>query len=243
MLGLSIGSLGVLSEAAAQMHGRRALGLTAPDMYPASDAYQPLLDAAEARAKAIAPNASPLLVGNQEYVPTPGEPLDTMAAASNFRAKTPDGKDASLIKINPNVDRSYYAHELGHSVAQKTKIGDYINQTRNKIAANPRLSRAVMTGIMFGTPAIATALQAGDDDTAGAIGLAAALASPTLIDEALASKNALAIMKDAGMPATFGQRGRLAGAYMSYLAPVLLAGGLGASLGNVIDDTTAIYDI
>ena len=73
--------------------------------------------------------------------------------------------------------------------------------------------------------------------------LAAALASPSLVDEALASKNALAIMNDAGMRATAGQRGRLAGAYMSYLAPVLLAGGVGTAVGNLADDYTAIYNL
>ena len=44
----------------------------------------------------------------------------------------------------------------------------------------------------------AAGLQEGDDDLAASLAIAAAAASPTLIDEALASKNALAIMQDAG---------------------------------------------
>ena len=76
---------------------------------------------------------------------------------------------------------------------------------------------------MYTVPGLAAALQEGDDDLLGSIALAAGLASPTLIDEALATKNALAIMDTAGMRATLGQRGRLAAGYMTYLAPVLLA--------------------
>ena len=55
-----------------------------------------------------------------------------------------------------------------------------------------------------------------------------------LIDEALASKNALAIMNDAGLRANMAQRGRLAGAYMSYLAPVLIAGSVGNALQVIL---------
>ena len=77
----------------------------------------------------------------------------------------------------------------------------------------------------------------------GVAAIAAAAASPTLVDEALASKNALAIMNDAGLRANLGQRGRLAGGYLSYLAPVLLAGSVGNAVGNYADDYTALYDL
>lgn len=220
------------------------LSATDPTQLNARDAYNPLTDAATARAKALgSPDAEPLLIARQEYVPAPGDKVDTTKAASVRRAKTKDGREAHLIGINPNIDRSFYAHELGHAVSQKNKIGRFINDARGTIARNPVLARTIAGSFAFGAPAIAAGLQEGDDDLAGSIGLAAALASPTLIDEALASKNALAVMKDAGMPATAGQRGRLAGAYLSYLAPVLLAGSVGNALGNAVDEHTALYDL
>ena len=43
-------------------------------------------------------------------------------------------------------------------------------------------------------------------------------------------------MKDAGMKATTGQRGRLAGALMTYLGPALLAGASGNAVGNMFDE-------
>ena len=61
---------------------------------------------------------------------------------------------------------------------------------------------------MFSSPAVAAALQEGDDDLAGSMALAAAIASPRLVDEALATKNALSIMDSAGMRASLGQRGK-----------------------------------
>ena len=45
------------------------------------------------------------------------------------------------------------------------------------------------------------------------------------------------------MKATAGQRGRLAGAFLSYLAPVLIAGSVGNAAGNWADDYTALYDL
>lgn len=242
---LFIASLGLQSaRQGLNNFNTRAVGMTSPDMYPAKSSMEELASAAIARAANIAPNSSPLNIINKEYIPVEGEPVDLNKAASVGKILSKDGtKEASVININPNIDRSYYAHELGHAVAQKTKIGNFINKAKKSIRDNPKLSRAAMFGIMGAVPAVAAGLQEGDDDVAGSIALAAAIASPTLVDEALASKNALAIMNDAGMRATAGQRGRLAGAYMSYLAPVLLAGGLGTTAGNLADDYTAIYDL
>ena len=225
-------------------YNKAQLGATEPSKYPARDAYDALTDAASARAAKLgSPDAEQLLVARKEYVPTADEKVNLNDAASVRRAKTKDGREAHLIKINPNIDRSYYAHELGHAVSQKNKIGRFVNDTRAAIRKNPALAKAITGSLALAAPAAAAALQEGDDDLAGSIGLAAALASPTLIDEALASKNALAIMKDAGMRANMGQRGRLAGAYLSYLAPVLFAGSVGNALGNVADDYTALYDL
>ncbi len=58
---------------------------------------------------------------------------------------------------------------------------------------------------------------------------------PTVADEFLASKNALAILDTADMRATMGQRGRLAGGLLSYAAAPLLAGAGLNFAGNLID--------
>ena len=219
------------------------LGRTTPAKVSSSANYGPLLDAAVNRAAQIAPEASPLLVANREYVPQPDEKVDTTKAASMARATAKGGQDASVININPNVDASYYAHELGHAVSQKNKIGKFVSDARHKLNSNPKLGNALRYALGGGLAATAAGLQEGDDDLAGSIALAAAISSPTLVDEALASKNALAIMNDAGLRANMAQRGRLAGAYMSYLAPVLIAGSLGNAVGNAADDYTAVYDL
>ena len=84
-------------------------------------------------------------------------------------------------------------------------------------------------------PATAAGLIDGDDDLAASLGISFALNSPELIDEALASKNALKILKDAGMPASGAQKRRLAGSYLGYLAkPIAMALG-GNVVGNLID--------
>ena len=200
-----------------------------------------LIDAAKARVAQIAPEADPLLVTTTPVQPGPN--VSTGNLAAHGKATLPDGRVGSMISINPNADASYYAHELGHGVSQKTKIGKFVNDMRHKIRSNPKLGNALALALTGATPFLGAALQEGDDDLAGSIALAAAVASPTLIDEALASKNALAIMKGAGMPATIGQRGRLAGGYLSYLAPVIIAGSVGNAAGNLVDDYTAVYDL
>ena len=76
----------------------------------------------------------------------------------------------------------------------------------------------------------------GDEEYATAAIGNLALASPTLINEALATKNGLAIMNRAGLRATMGQRGLLAGALMSYAAVPLLMGATGTAIGNQFDE-------
>lgn len=222
---------------------KRELGRTTPANISSGANYAPLQEAAAARAKSIAPESSDLLINNKEYVPEKGKPLDTSAAASVARGKLKDGREFHQVRINPNVDASYYAHELGHAVSQKNKVGRFVNESKRKLERNPALRGALKYAVMGGLAGTAGALQEGDDDLVESIALAAALGSPTLIDEALASKNALAIMNDAGLKANMAQRGRLAGAYLSYLAPVIIAGSVGNSFGNMADDYTALYDL
>ena len=200
-----------------------------------------LVRAATERAAEIAPNASPLVVGTvPAAVDSKGKPSGPQAM--HGRVTMPDGTEASKIMINPAVDAAYYAHELGHGVSQKTKIGRFMNDARHKIAGNPKLGNAIAMALTGGSAATVAALQEGNDDLAGSIALAAAVASPELIDEALASKNAPAIMENAGMRANRGQRGRLAGGFLSYVAPVVIAGSVGNTVGNLVDDYTALYN-
>ena len=138
-LPLTIGAE-VLREALGYL-GKKDLGRTTPVAIPAGPNYGTLYDAAVNRAATIAPDASPLLVANKEYVPKDGEPVDTTKAASVQRAKAGD-RDAHQININPNVDASYYAHELGHAVSQKNKIGKAISDARLKLESNPKLGNA-----------------------------------------------------------------------------------------------------
>ena len=231
-----------LAQQGINMYNAAELGRTKPAAVPAKDNYEILNQAAEKRAKSIAPDSSDLLIGLKETYPVDNK-IDFLAAAGNHRVNLSDGRQGHMIGINPNVDAAYYAHELGHAVTDKTKVGNFVRSARNKLHSNPKLGRALAMALTGAVPTIGAALQEGDDDLAGSIGLAAAMASPTLVDEALASKNALAIMKDAGIRANMAQRGRLAGGYLSYLAPVIIAGSVGNALGNLADDHTALYDL
>ncbi len=138
------------------------------------------------------------------------------------------------ISFNPNADRAVLAHEMGHSVSEKTDVGSKIRQLRTALEINPKLKYALAaaTGAL---PLGIAALNPGDDEYDQAIAGAIALSAPTLIDEGLATKNALAMMDSAGMRASLGQRGKLAGGLLSYVAgPMALATGATA-FGNLLD--------
>lgn len=164
------------------------------------------------------------------------------------------------IEYNPDLDRAIYAHELGHTISQNSKVGNKIAQLKHELNRNHKLGEfletqmarmpagvaaalaPVMTSpkvMAAGRLALPTAIAAaipGDDDAMAAVAANLVLSSPELIDEFLASKNALEVMKDAGMPATFKQRARMAGAWGSYLAKPLTAALIGNVAGNVIED-------
>ena len=88
---------------------------------------------------------------------------------------------------------------------------------------------------MITVPGVAAALEAGDNDMDTSMAVAALSAAPTLIDEGLATKHGLAIMNKAGVRANLGQRGKLAGGLLSYLAPAVIAGAAGNTVGNLLD--------
>ena len=138
------------------------------------------------------------------------------------------------VYYNPNVDEVYLAHELGHSASTHTKLGDQVRRIRDALSTNPKLTMALIAAGSI-APLGAAALTPGDDDLDEAILGSLALSSPVLIDEALASKNALAIMEQAGNRASLGQRGKLAGGYLSYLAAPIGTAILANTVGNQFD--------
>jgi len=139
------------------------------------------------------------------------------------------------IDINPNADRVYLGHELGHLASQKTDVGHLVASLR----ANPKLKTALL-GAMVTVPGVAAALEAGDDDMDSSIALAALASAPTLVDEAMASGHGLAIMNKAGLRANLGQRGKLAGGLLSYLAPAVIAGASANAVGNLFDEDSIV---
>ena len=142
--------------------------------------------------------------------------------------------------INPNADRSYLAHELGHIASDQTDVGRMVRSAR----ANPALGRSLFAASVLGSGGSA-ALTEGDDDLATSVALAYAGSVPAIADEILATKNGLAILDTAGMRASMGQRGRLAAGLMSYLGAPLLMGATANAVGNLVDEdqqTAATYN-
>ena len=139
--------------------------------------------------------------------------------------------DAYQVNYNPKADKAFLAHELGHVASDRTKTGNIVRTLRD----NPNLGRALRQASYLAPGAMA-ALTPGDDDLAASIGLGLAASAPALLDEGFATKHGLDIMKRAGMPATPGQRGRLAGAYLSYLAAPIATAVAANYAGNLMDD-------
>lgn len=207
--------------AASQLHH------TTPVRNNAGDALQALDAGFDKRVNDIQPGRT---VGVDYHPNVPTSTQDVYNNPTHYAGSTPVGADKPAVMFNPNADRSVLAHELGHIASQQTDIGHLVGSLR----ANPKLSKA-LGAAMLGVPAIASALEAGDDDMDTAVAASVLAASPKLVDEALASKNALAIMDNSGMRASLGQRGRLAGGLMSYLAAPILAGVAGNTVGNMLD--------
>ena len=232
----------------------RDLYRTKPVAKPANKAARSsLADAYGQRVKDVTDDTA-LPIQVQERLPIPIEklPYATKSEVQNalntaqyasvnhdFKRDQPDGKSdlykseraGSKIKINPNVDEAYFAHELGHVASTQTAVGDMISRLRS----DPKLQKALAIG--GGLTALGAGIVTpGDDDLNAAILGTSALAAPTLIDEALATKNGLAIMEQAGRKASLGQRGRLAGGYLTYMAAPISTAILANTLGNQFDE-------
>lgn len=140
----------------------------------------------------------------------------------------------NTIQINPNANKAYFMHELGHLASREGRIGGLVRTARD----NPMLTKALGSA-RFALPLGISALTPGDDDLAQSVIASYAASLPTILDEALASKNAFSMMKNMGERATPGQRTRLAGSFLSYLgAPMLAALGTNYA-GNLMDDEIA----
>ena len=214
-----------------QAYNVSQIARTTPAATPSGAALAELDKAFEQRVDQLQPGRK-IEIGLTQTTPTK-HPLrtlidrDTAPYSSSHRTSDPTVYN---LNINPNADRSYLAHELGHIASDQTDIGHLVRSARN----NPRLARSIGAAALLGAGSTA-ALTEGDDDLATSVALAYAGQAPEILDEILATKNGLAIMDSAGMRANMGQRGRLAGGLISYLATPLLLGAGANFAGNLID--------
>ena len=204
-----------------------------PGATPSGAALEQLGDALDQRVAKIAPQSKVGDLGLTQTVPTNlrNDLVNTTPYASNARGTDPTKPNSYQVNINPNADRSYLAHELGHIASDQTDVGRMVRSARS----NPALARSLGAAALLGAGGSA-ALTEGDDDLATSIALAYAGKIPEIADEILATKNGLAIMDTAGMRASLGQRGRLAAGLTSYLAAPLLMGATANFVGNQFDE-------
>ena len=216
-----------------------------PGESPAAGNEESLIKAAKARALAESSDAAldyrlapaqltgdpqtdiKLLLSNQLAGHADSE---TLARLRNAGAAIPGNPGQDLVMYNPNADASFLAHELGHGVSAKSKVGKQIRNMRS----NPKLALAGQLAGMIAPLGVAAAIP-GDEDLGASMAVAYGALAPTLIDEALATKNGLAIMRDAGMPANRKQKARMAAAYLSYATAPLFGGLMLNKAGNIVD--------
>lgn len=197
---------------------------------------QELGKAADARIKYHANDNQPSAIGIKENVPK-GNLRERLNKAFfeggseiSYASRTED-PNKYRVGYNPNADKVWLAHELGHVVSDRNPVGQAIRSA----SQNPALSSALRKAAYLAPGAIA-AVNPGDDDLAMSILASYAASAPTIADEFLASKNALAIMDTAGMRASMGQRGKLAGGLLTYIATPLVYGATANAVGNLMDD-------
>ena len=214
-----------------QAYNVSQIARTTPAAMPAGEALEELGDAFVQRVEQLQPGSKPEI--NLSLNTPTKSPMrsfldrDTGAYSSSSRTSEPNVYN---VKINPNADRAYLAHELGHIASDQTDVGRMVRSARN----NPKLTKALFAAGVLGAGSSA-ALTEGDDDIATSVAMTYAAAAPEIVDEFLATKNGLAIMDTAGMRASMGQRGRLATAMLSYLGGPLLVGATANFTGNLFD--------
>lgn len=224
--GLALGAL------IPKLVGARELGRVNPIPRSGKYAERKLQNAFVKHVDDVKPGASVIPTIRKAVPDAPNDFEGARVAMNNpnaYASSTMVGSDPSL-QINPNADRAYYAHELGHLAAQQTDVGYLVNKLRQ----NPALAKAAGISLL-GAPVIASAMQEGDEDLDESIALAALSSAPVLADEALATIHGQQIMDKGGLRTSLGQRGKLAGGLLSYMAVPVLAGVGGNILGNQFD--------
>ena len=215
-----------------EVFNRKHIGRSTPATRPASASLDSLHGGYEKRVNDIGSGRKPMTVDLKQNIPPTDFNIYNPRNSTNDYASNVinpvTGNNA--IAINPNADEVYLAHELGHVASKHTEVGAMVRNLRD----NPKLAKALGASL-FAVPAVASAIEAGDNDLDTSLAIAAAASLPTLVDEGLATKNGLAIMNNAGTRATLGQRGKFAASYLSYLLPALAVGGLGNFVGNQLD--------
>ena len=227
-----LASLGLLGATSAL--NVRELGRQRPIMRNSKRAYPQLDRTFDKHLDDIKPGAK-LTYGVKFNTPEAGiAGWNDVRNNQNLYGGSTSPSQAPGININPNADRAYLAHEMGHLASQQTDVGHFVATLRE----NPNLKKALL-GAMLTVPGVAAALETGDNDMDSSIALAALASAPTIVDEALATRQGLAIMDKAGMRASIGQRGKLAGGLLSYMAAPLLIGASANKVGNIFDEDTS----
>ena len=157
---------------------RKQLGRRTPDTRPASAALDSLYGGYEQRVSDIGSGRRPMTVDLKENTPPEGFNIFDPRNSTDPYASNATNLDTGnpIININPNTDEAYLAHELGHVASKHTDVGAIVRKLRD----NPKLATALGAS-MFTIPAVASAIEAGDNDMDTSLALAAAAALPTLV--------------------------------------------------------------
>ena len=123
--------------ATGQAYNLREVLRRTPGATPSGEALEQLGNALATRIDEIKPGAKTKAIGLEQNVPSNlrEDLINTQAYASNKRAIEPGVYN---VRINPNADRAYFAHELGHIASDQTDIGRIVRTLRE----NPALSRS-----------------------------------------------------------------------------------------------------
>ena len=211
-----------------------------PNPMPAKDYIGPYAKAMEERIQEFEPTYSAkekMIVVPDSTARSKYKINEHASKASNTRLSPVNSKAIgadNIISINPYHDAASLAHEMGHTVTQRTKLGDQIHKAKTIMRATPTARNATMLASLL-APGLASTLQEGDEDFATALGLSMAINAPTLMDEAFATGEGFNIMNRAGTPGTLGQKARMAGSFLTYTMAPIIAAALGNTAGNALE--------
>lgn len=235
MASIPLGLLGGALAFGGERLNKGPLLRKAPQADSAIHKKDELLDALDGYVKEIAPD-NPIDEFNLSQ-PTADEIDEASKFRGNLRKMASSGRTDGIpgVQMNLNAPAPMFAHELGHTAFGQTGVGRAVQDARIALQSNPRLRNALL-GAAALAPLGVSALTPGDDDLLASVGLSLALDSPALIDEFEANRRSLRLMNDAGVRMTMGDRGRMAGAMLSYLGRPLALAASGNLAGNMIDE-------